>query len=279
MHQPENFQVLYNGLKNVTQRILDKHHKRIQWKEGKLATVVDIGSASGETTKNILYPYIEENLKMLVGIDVSHDMIKFANDHYSSSKLQFHQGDVQSEEFVNTYRNAFDHVFSFWCLHWINDKKKAFSNIWEIMRPGGDILLSFAPSANIFDVCRKVQHSPTWMSYLKNGSHAISPTSECENGLHALQELLERLGFTVNLCESDEGVLKFNEKDFEIYLIIVHPYYETLSDELKKSFLQEHKNEMMKSNFIEYTKNGEIIYVITFQIITVYAEKVTDQIK
>ncbi|KAF5297623.1 hypothetical protein FQR65_LT09950 [Abscondita terminalis] len=243
MHQPENFQVLYNGLKNVTQRILDKHHKRIQWKEGKLATVVDIGSASGETTKNILYPYIKENLKMLVGVEISHDMVKFANDHYSSSKLQFHQGDVQSEEFVNSYRNAFDHVFSFWCLHWVNDKKKAFSNIWEIMRPGGDMLITFAPSGNIFDVYRKVQHSPTWMPYLKDGNHPICPTTECESRLPALQVSLERLGFTVGLCESDEGVMKFNEKDFEIHVIIAHPYYESLSDELKKTF---YKNIRMK---------------------------------
>ncbi|KAF5285393.1 hypothetical protein FQR65_LT13245 [Abscondita terminalis] len=275
MHQPENFKVLYNGMKEVTKRILYRHRNKIQWKQNKLATVIDIGTASGQTTKNILYPFIEKNIKMLVGIDLCPNMVQFANDNYSTSKLHFQQGDVQNEEFVNKHQNFFDHAFSFWCLHWIRDK----TNIWKIIQPGGGILLSFIPSANVFDVFRKVQHSTTWIPYLENGSHPICVTSEDERQLHTLQGSVERLGFKVNSCESDDTLIKFDEKEFKDYLIIVHPYYETLSEELKHKFIQEHTNEMMRSNFVEYNENGEPIFLINCNIITVYAQKISNNKK
>lgn len=56
------------------------------------------------------------------GIDISEDMIKFANKNYcKSERLTFEVLDIQTRNLHEKYINAFDHIFSFHALHWCKD--------------------------------------------------------------------------------------------------------------------------------------------------------------
>lgn len=273
MHKPERYNILHHSLAQITKRILNKYWNEVKWTKNKLARILDIGSGPGETTRNVLYPLCEDNLETIIGIDVSVEMVDFANNNFSNSKLMFLNWDISNEEKTNTYRNYFDYVVSFWCLNWISNQEKAFSNIWNTIKPGGSMLVTIASSSNIFDVYSKVRSNANWISYLDNKDHAISIYNNSQNPCMELTKLLQKIGFEVDICELDDGVLKFDENDFREYLIICHPFYETLPDDLKENFINEHKVEMQNCNFVEYNNDNDCIYVVNFKIVVVYAKK------
>lgn len=64
---------------------------------------------------NLIITYFE-------GIDISKDMIEFAKKTYKSNeRLKFEVLDIQTKSLPKKYISGFDHIFSFFTLHWCYD--------------------------------------------------------------------------------------------------------------------------------------------------------------
>lgn len=103
--------------------VLENYFRLIQFKKDGGDTVLDVGCGSGDVTVEILKPYLPENFGKLVGSDFDEKMVEYANNNYKTKKTKFLTLDIASKEPPVDLEENFDHIFSFYCLHWIQDQQ------------------------------------------------------------------------------------------------------------------------------------------------------------
>jgi juvenile hormone acid methyltransferase len=95
----------------------------MSWKTGE--RVLDVGCGPGTITTQVLMPCLSADFGLLVGADLSADVIHYASSNYTHSKLKFTQFDLVKdiENTSELQTSSFDKIFSFFCLHWISDHR------------------------------------------------------------------------------------------------------------------------------------------------------------
>ncbi len=103
-------------------------------------TVLDLGSGAGNDAF-IARRIVGERGKVL-GLDITDEMIKKArrnSDTLGYNNVEFRQGDIEDMPIGN---NTVDVVISNCVLNLVPDKKKAFSEIYRVLKPGGHFCVS-----------------------------------------------------------------------------------------------------------------------------------------
>jgi trans-aconitate 2-methyltransferase len=106
--------------------------------------ILDVGCGTGRTTH-----YFAQKLPQatMVGIDLSHDMIAFAQKEFGETpNLSFERHDATQMPF----QDEFDVVISFYCLHWVDQKQKAVQNIADALKPGGKAYLYISFASDLY---------------------------------------------------------------------------------------------------------------------------------
>jgi ubiquinone/menaquinone biosynthesis C-methylase UbiE len=101
------------------------------------------------------------------GIDLSQEMVDKADQMCRDQGYSGHFSKCDAENLI--YQdNAFDLVISNLALHWVPDKKKAFSEIFRVLKPGGQMAVLFNGESNFkeaIDLCVKIENRhPEMMS-------------------------------------------------------------------------------------------------------------------
>lgn len=113
----------YNDLqKNDNLFILDNFFSKSRWSKD-AETVLDVGSGDGMFAVDFLIPRFPSNFGKYVGCDNSINMVNFAKEHYSKPKIEFEHFDITSVEVPENLVNEFDHIFSFYTLHWVTKQR------------------------------------------------------------------------------------------------------------------------------------------------------------
>lgn len=97
--------------------------------------VLDAGSGTG-----VLLPFVLERIGpgSVVAADVSASMVAQAKKKISDPRVTFWAGDVLSQDFPFS---EFDIVLCFDAFPHFGDAKYALSRLWQILRPGGRLLV------------------------------------------------------------------------------------------------------------------------------------------
>lgn len=109
---PRNDAILY----------LDKYSRLLKWQSYK-ENILDVGCGDGSVTTEVLYPYLEGHVERLEAIDLSEEMIRYAKTNNKLENVSYRTVDVNNDEDVRSLSMKFDHIFSFYCIHWILDQK------------------------------------------------------------------------------------------------------------------------------------------------------------
>ncbi|KAF2903031.1 hypothetical protein ILUMI_03149 [Ignelater luminosus] len=266
----------YNGLqKNDATFVLKNYFRLVQWKKDGNDAILDIGCGAGDVTNDLLLPFLPKNFGKLVGVDLSEDMVEFARTRYKSSKISFEQMNIEAEDIPVDFEEAFDHVFSFYCLHWIQDQRKALSNILKMLRPGGDMLLTFLASNPIFEIYESLSKSGRWESYMENFKNYVSPYQYSSNPDKELKELLEEVGFQTQVCKVEERIYVYpNAAVLKKSVTAVSPFYNKIPENLQADYLSDYMTEVKRLNLVE-TKdnNNEQRINVPYKLFIVYASK------
>jgi len=99
--------------------------------------VLDIGCGSGRFS----YYFKEYCPSEIVGLDISDEMLALARSKAESdARIRFENGSTEDlSQFSDGY---FDFVFSSTTMHYVKDLKKAFSEAFRVLSPGGSCILS-----------------------------------------------------------------------------------------------------------------------------------------
>lgn len=100
--------------------ILDEYSKVIKWRKDGRDSLLDIGCGSGDVMIDFILPIMPKNFSKLMGVDIAEDMVKHAKLLYQRPKISFDKcniaGDIKA--ILVDHSEGFDHVTSFYCLHW-----------------------------------------------------------------------------------------------------------------------------------------------------------------
>ena len=102
---------------------------------------LDLGCGTGNLS-SVIAEKIGANGR-LVGVDPDGARIALARKTFGHlENLNLVEG--SSDALVNDFGKAsFDAVFSNYVLHWVKDKRRAFKNIYEILKPGGQVVMLY----------------------------------------------------------------------------------------------------------------------------------------
>lgn len=104
--------------------------------------ILDIGSADGVFSKVILDA---TGASQIIGIDVLHSSIDWANQHWKNHKMKFKVGDAHNLKFAN---NTFDAVFALEVLEHVFDPIKVFKEVKRVLKKNGYAVF-LVPSDNL----------------------------------------------------------------------------------------------------------------------------------
>ena len=124
--------------------------------------ILDVGCGEGKITAQIAERARDATV---VGVDPSHDMIRFAAAHFEAvPNLRFEVADARRLPF----EKEFDLVVSFNALHWIPDQEAALRSIHSAIARGGKAQLRLVPKGprkSLEDVVEETRKAPRWKAH------------------------------------------------------------------------------------------------------------------
>ncbi|KYN28213.1 PREDICTED: juvenile hormone acid O-methyltransferase-like [Trachymyrmex cornetzi] len=270
----------YNPLKyiasNSSQRekafaITDEFNEYLKNISGKC---IDIGCGPGDVTKDVILPALNPNA-VVIGTDISESMIDYAKKKYIKEKrLEFDVLDIQTKNLPTKYVSEFDLVLSFHTLHWCNDIKQAFENIYRMLRPNGSMLVLFVSSHNIFNVLENLIYDVRFAPHIKDLNKYTWPLRNSINPRKQLKELLQTLGFTVNHCSHrDTFHQDANTDRFFSSIIAFLDFIDYMPRDRKKEFKKEFASKFAETQIIYKQKNNQKIALDAYRILIAFAQK------
>ena len=198
--------------------------------------VLDVGCGDGKITA-LVSERVPEGL--VVGVDVSEEMIGEAASRFSRNNLTF----VLANASEIPYKDRFNEVISFNAMHWVLEQKKALQSIFDSLKGGGRILLQFPAYRpnNLGTVSEKMARSEKWLPFFPHYQPVrVYYTPE------QYTRLLEEVGFQVQLVESVENASHFPDRSaFVAWMTPLINFIDQLPPERQKEFLEELCDEML----------------------------------
>ncbi|KAF5299209.1 hypothetical protein FQA39_LY02382 [Lamprigera yunnana] len=249
-----------------TQEVLRKHFQLLKLKE--YCNVLDVGCGPGNITHDVLYPLLPKTINKLVGINISQKIIDFAKKNYMNSKIKFFEMDIVANLIPKNFEENFDCIFSFYCLHFVNDHKKALLNIHKMLKPRGTILLNFMSKFVLFNVGRNLSKTKEWQPYFSNLKTTETPSAFCIESRRKFESLLIETGFVPHVCRETKRM-------FSLYVqILIAVSFSNVPDHLQDVYILEYFKYLDDRNFVHIDENDKINFDAPYTMFTICATKI-----
>ncbi|XP_032688154.1 juvenile hormone acid O-methyltransferase-like [Odontomachus brunneus] len=209
---------------------------------------------------------------------LSEDTIKYAKElHANEERLEFEILDIQTKHLPEKHISAYDHVFTFYVLHWCADMRQVFENIYRLLRPGGSVLILTVLSHDVFFILLELKKDNRYMSYMKHANNFIPLFHDSEHPHKDLKALLRSVGFNVHHCSHRERTYSAHDaqKIPEMILSFLTQFLESMPHDRMAELEDEFTQEYMKRRFFHKWRSNrnEKIASDLHEILIVYAQK------
>lgn len=82
-------------------------------------------------------------------------------------------------------------------------------NLYKMLKPGGDMLLSFLASNPVFNIYEKMSQNLKWKPYMKYMKQYLSPFHNSKNPEEDMEKILSEIGFVSRFCRVQERTFTF----------------------------------------------------------------------
>lgn len=172
---------------------------------------------------------------VVIGLDVSEDMLAYAREHHPASNVIYMQGDARQLPFIE----QFDKVVALLALNRISDQEQAqaLHSLYTALKPGGKAIITRPGKqpSNLGPVAQALVNTDRWAPHFPDFKQTKHYYSAAEYTL-----LLENAGFIVEKISEDSTFTYF--KDRKALLEFFQPlcnFSEHLSPELQQQFVEE----------------------------------------
>lgn len=223
MHNAELYQDANKMQRRDAEQLIKEYANILKWRPDGSDSILDIGCGSGDVTIDFVLPILPKNFRRLTGFDLSDEMVEYARNKYANPRITFEQFDIGVHLEKQELRDVepFDHVVSFYCLHWVQNQREAVQNLHKLCKPDGDILLLVLAQHPVFEIYRRMARSKHWAKYMTDVEYFVTPYQDSENKAEEFSKLLAESGFRNYTVDK-------REKEFTFYGI------KALKSELKE---------------------------------------------
>lgn len=168
-----------------------------RWRSDGCDSILDIGCGSGDVTMDFLLPILPKNFSRLTGFDLSTKMVEYARKKYANSRISFEQFNIgiDLEKQSISDIEPFDHITSFYCLHWLQNQQKVAQNLYKLCKPNGDILIVFLTQHPYFDIYEQLAASERWAQHMTDVARFMPPFRKSDDAAEELSSILGEAGF------------------------------------------------------------------------------------
>jgi trans-aconitate methyltransferase len=222
--------------------------------------VLDIGCGDGVITNEIA-GIVHDGC--VIGTDISEQMIDFASKKYTDKgNLRFLPMDASK----NIFREQFDIITSFNCLHWVKDQKNALLGIANSAVPGAQIALLLSHKKSTYHlVLDKLCSNSKWKDYFLD---FVSPRSFFDP--NAYKEMLIESGLQVVDLSEEEMTYTFKSKEqLKDFFSAAGSQIKQIPEQRKIDFL----NDFVAEYFEETKCYQEDLIPVSFWCLQVVATK------
>nr|XP_016927888.1 juvenile hormone acid O-methyltransferase [Drosophila suzukii] len=275
MNQASLYQHANQVQRHDAKLILDEFASTLQWRSDGEDALLDVGSGSG----NVLMDFVRPLLPIrgqLVGTDISSQMVGYASKHYQrEERTRFQVLDIGCEQLPEELSGRFDHVTSFYCLHWVQNLKGALGNIYNLLKPeGGDVLLAFLASNPVYEVYKILKTNEKWSSYMQDVEQFISPLHHSLNPGEEFSQLLTDVGFIQHNVEIRNEVFVYEGvRTVKDNVKAICPFLERMPIDLHEEFLYDFIDVVISMNLQQGEKNEDQKFLSPYKLVVAYARK------
>lgn len=203
------------------QKCLSEYIHLIKWKESG-EDIMDVGCGPGYTTWNILKKFLPENCGTIHAVDKQERMLEYGKNIYP--KVNFIHLDFGSCEFPAQFNNSIDHIFSFFCFQWIADQRQLMKNLFNTLKPGGDVLAMFSVTSLIFDLYKNMIKINKWSKYDKVFLSGIIQYKSYKFVEKSFENILLNTGFEILMIKCEDNPYVFQSvEEFKDFMIGISP--------------------------------------------------------
>ncbi|KAG4075107.1 hypothetical protein HA402_013502 [Bradysia odoriphaga] len=252
---------------------LNEFASRVKWLIEGGDSVLHIGSRSGDVLFDYVFPLLPKNFRRLVGIDKSEEMISYAIENYHHPKLTFERADITNEDDINKLLNRFgqfNHITTLCSLHWVMDQELAFKNIFNLLAPHGDILITMCESHPLYEHYRDMMALDKWSDYQEQMQLSTSPYFGASDPVKMLNDILEKVGFNDIHVELKERKVRYEKQVFIDATSQNVPILCHLPESLRIEFLSIYEHKVMQMSQNMYKSNN---ITIPYRMLIAYAKK------
>ncbi|XP_004518574.1 juvenile hormone acid O-methyltransferase [Ceratitis capitata] len=276
-----NHASLYHRASAVQRRdakqIFEEFYDVMQWRRDGGDKIIDVGSGSGNVLMENIYPLFPPNFDEVMSTDCSEKMVEFARKNYGETERAiFEVLDIACKEIPEHLNGRFDHVLSFYCLHWVQDQRLALENMNKLLRvDGGDILLAFLATNPIYDVYLTLAEREKWRCYMKDTMKFISPLHLSDDPGAEFKKLLEETGYEDIAVQIREEVFIYEgTQKVKDNIRAICPFLQFMPESKHEEFLEDITLCVDDMKLREYdSEKDDYNFITPYKLVVVYARK------
>ncbi|VEN40877.1 unnamed protein product [Callosobruchus maculatus] len=253
--------------------MLNNHLKMIEWH--KEENILEIGVGDGRCTTELLIPSFPKDFHSYVGTDISESMVEFAKENYKLPRVKFMKLDIQSPEIPATLHEKFHHIFSMLCLHWVRNNRQASVNMFNLLRPGGEILCSLVEQNSIDDAFFNLSKNPKWAPY--GHEKYLTRYFFCDDVAKEWEKHLIDAGFVdVKVIKEEKSYVYDSEENYKNFYLACNPIVKQIPCESTSEYLNDFFEECKRGPMTEITYSDEKkqpVYKLNYVRLVLYARK------
>ncbi|XP_037037800.1 juvenile hormone acid O-methyltransferase-like [Bradysia coprophila] len=196
----------------LVRALMEEYKDKFNWRADGRDSLMDVGCAGGGHTMEFVLPILPKNFDRLIGIDNSSEMIAYAHKTYSRPNIEFKTFDIVEGDTKKLPQ--VDHIVSLYVFHLLSDHEKAVTNMFDVLKPGGDCFLAHLRYFGLYTAYELISRDPKWSKYITDVNDVIIPSyfSKCPES--DLEQLLKKCGFKSVEVSSREA--SFEVGDFNV---------------------------------------------------------------
>lgn len=226
--------------------ILSEYLDRFNWSEDD--HILDFGCGDGDVTFHLANCI--PRCSSLIGVDISKAMVDYARHHHQHGDgiLRFQEFDIMNTiDPTEHFPHGFNKIFSFYCFHWIKDHKHLMHQMFQMLRPEGEMLLVFLASNPIFSMYERMAEKTEWAEYMKDVEEFVPNYQYLARPADAFADVCNSAGFEVIECVASERTYAFqNVNTAKNAIAAVNPFLHRIPVTLRERYLYDCLLEIQK---------------------------------
>ncbi|XP_015516850.1 juvenile hormone acid O-methyltransferase [Neodiprion lecontei] len=274
MDRPELYIKANLSQRNDASNITAEFREELKQMSGRC---LDIGSGPGDVVMDFILPRINPNATIVCS-DISEAMVKYGTDKYGgNNRMTYIKLDIETPNLPSNLVQQFNHITSFYCLHWCQNMRKVFENIFNLLRPGGTCLLLFVANDASTNAYKTLAAMPRYKPYMTDADSYIPFYQHPDRQDKTPKILLQEIGFEVCHCSRRQKSYVFDKPEaLSDFVLSGNPFVERMPMHLRDDYKKDLVKEVAKHQIIfSQDPNNRDLYSVLYiyYLFVVYMKK------